>query len=175
MPGMSHATRRPRKTLEDYLALPDDVRAELIDGELYVTPSPGTPHQRGPAVRMHGPAFDRPLSETHFDLRRRCLGQIEVVPGIEPLVLRLPVPGTLACHVVDRTGAHVARQNVHVTSLDVPEGDGYHLGYRPTTDIAGRYLVEVRCPTASNEILASEKVVVPPDGEVEACLVIDRH
>ena len=40
MTPMSHATRRPRKTVEDYLALPDDVRAELIDGELYVTAAP---------------------------------------------------------------------------------------------------------------------------------------
>lgn len=46
MTSMSPATSRPRKTVEDYLALPDDVRAELIDGELYVTPSPETDHQR---------------------------------------------------------------------------------------------------------------------------------
>lgn len=45
-PANPSETMRPRKTLEDYLALPDDVRAELIDGELYVTPAPGTPHQR---------------------------------------------------------------------------------------------------------------------------------
>ena len=46
MSSMSPATSRPRKTVEDYLALDDDVRAELIDGELYVTPSPETDHQR---------------------------------------------------------------------------------------------------------------------------------
>jgi Uma2 family endonuclease len=46
MPSMPPATSRPRKTVEDYLALPDDVRAELIDGELYVTPSPEADHQR---------------------------------------------------------------------------------------------------------------------------------
>jgi len=49
MPAMPHAARRPRKTKEDYLALPDDVRAELIDGELYVTPAPEVAHQRAVA------------------------------------------------------------------------------------------------------------------------------
>jgi Uma2 family endonuclease len=43
---MAFVSHRPPKTLKDYLALPDDVRAELIDGELYVTPSPGSAHQR---------------------------------------------------------------------------------------------------------------------------------
>ncbi len=46
MAAMPPATEKPRKTVEDYLALPDDVRAELIDGELYVTPSPVPDHQR---------------------------------------------------------------------------------------------------------------------------------
>ena len=51
MQSMSPATQRPRKTIEDYLALPDDVRAELIDGELYMPPAPRRPHQRA-AVRL---------------------------------------------------------------------------------------------------------------------------
>jgi len=37
---MASAVSRPRKTVQDYLALPDDVRAELIEGEIYVT-APG--------------------------------------------------------------------------------------------------------------------------------------
>jgi len=45
MAPMAQPIHRPRKTVEDYLALPDDVRAELIDGELYVTPSPRLRHQ----------------------------------------------------------------------------------------------------------------------------------
>ena len=39
------ATSRPLKTLDDYMALGDEVRAELIAGELYVTPSPTADHQ----------------------------------------------------------------------------------------------------------------------------------
>ena len=41
------ATRNPkvRYTYEDYCRLPDDRRYELIDGELYLAPSPGTLHQ----------------------------------------------------------------------------------------------------------------------------------
>jgi Uma2 family endonuclease len=46
MDAMAHPTTRPRKTAADYLALPDDVRAELIAGELYVTPAPRPDHQR---------------------------------------------------------------------------------------------------------------------------------
>lgn len=45
MSAMPQASRRPRKTVEDFMALPDEVRAELIDGELYVTPSPEVRHQ----------------------------------------------------------------------------------------------------------------------------------
>lgn len=39
------ATSRPLKTVDDYLALGDEVRAELIEGELYMTPSPTSDHQ----------------------------------------------------------------------------------------------------------------------------------
>jgi Uma2 family endonuclease len=42
---MTRALERPRKTVADLMALPDDVRGELIEGEIYLTPS-GTPsHQ----------------------------------------------------------------------------------------------------------------------------------
>ena len=43
MPAM--ATRRPLKTVDDYMALGDEVRAELIAGEIYMTPSPTARHQ----------------------------------------------------------------------------------------------------------------------------------
>ena len=36
---------RPRRTIQDVLALPEGVRGELLDGELYVTPSPEYRHQ----------------------------------------------------------------------------------------------------------------------------------
>lgn len=36
---------RPRKTVEDFMRLPEGVRAELIDGELFMSPSPQRPHQ----------------------------------------------------------------------------------------------------------------------------------
>lgn len=41
-------TKKPkvRYTYADYCQLPDDTRYELIDGELYLIPSPGTAHQR---------------------------------------------------------------------------------------------------------------------------------
>jgi Uma2 family endonuclease len=42
---MARALERPRKTIADYVALGPDCRAELIGGELYVTPSPSPRHQ----------------------------------------------------------------------------------------------------------------------------------
>jgi Uma2 family endonuclease len=37
---------RPRKTIEDYLSLPEGTRAELIEGEILMSPSPKELHQR---------------------------------------------------------------------------------------------------------------------------------
>lgn len=37
---------RPRKSFEDYMKLPEGVRAELIEGELFLSPSPKRSHQR---------------------------------------------------------------------------------------------------------------------------------
>ena len=38
--------RRPSKTIKDYMRLPEGVRAELIEGELLMSPSPRSRHQR---------------------------------------------------------------------------------------------------------------------------------
>lgn len=46
------ATSRPVKTVDDYMALGDEVRAELIAGEIYMTPSP-TPNHQSIASRLH--------------------------------------------------------------------------------------------------------------------------
>lgn len=46
MVAMPNAKSRPRKTAEDYLALPDGVQVELIHGELYATPLHSAMHQR---------------------------------------------------------------------------------------------------------------------------------
>jgi Uma2 family endonuclease len=45
-PGMATAGSAPKLTYEDLLAMPDDgLRHEIIDGVLYVSPSPNRPHQ----------------------------------------------------------------------------------------------------------------------------------
>ena len=38
--------QKKQYTVEDIYALPDGVRAELIDGEMYMTAPPGLTHQR---------------------------------------------------------------------------------------------------------------------------------
>jgi Uma2 family endonuclease len=63
---MSRATSPPDWTFAEYARLPDDgQRHEVLDGEVLVTPSPGTKHQRiagrlwsrlDAYVRAHGSA-----------------------------------------------------------------------------------------------------------------------
>lgn len=43
---VSPATEKKKYTYEDYLKIPDDVRYELIEGDLLMTPSPVPGHQR---------------------------------------------------------------------------------------------------------------------------------
>jgi Uma2 family endonuclease len=43
---MATVKSRPRKTIDDYMSLPEGVRAELIEGELYMSPSPTFRHQQ---------------------------------------------------------------------------------------------------------------------------------
>jgi len=42
---MSQLKTRPRRTVDDYLKLPEGTRAELIEGEILMTPSPKSLHQ----------------------------------------------------------------------------------------------------------------------------------
>lgn len=57
MDFMAPSTSRPLKTLDDFMALGDEVRAELIAGELYMAPSPRPLHQIVSARLMR--ALDR--------------------------------------------------------------------------------------------------------------------
>jgi Uma2 family endonuclease len=43
---MTPVKTRPRKTVEDFMKLPEGVRAELIEGEIFMSPSPKEKHQR---------------------------------------------------------------------------------------------------------------------------------
>jgi len=55
-------TARRRATYEDLLKVPDTMVAEILDGELYATPRPASPHARAATVMvsdLSGP-FDRP-------------------------------------------------------------------------------------------------------------------
>jgi Uma2 family endonuclease len=68
---VTHATTRPRKTADDLLALGDEVRAELIDGEIHVTPS-STPR--------HQDVLQRLLAALEGWVRPRGLGRAWVAP-----------------------------------------------------------------------------------------------
>jgi len=68
---MVQPTTRPRKTIQDYLALPHDARAELISGELYVTPAPSFEHQR---------VVTRLLRRLADECERLTLGEVVVSP-----------------------------------------------------------------------------------------------
>lgn len=43
--GMTALKNRPRKTVDDFLSLPEGTLAELIDGEILMTPAPRERHQ----------------------------------------------------------------------------------------------------------------------------------
>lgn len=68
---MIRHSARPRKTVADYMNLPEDVRVELIDGEFFVSPSARLRHQRI-------------VSNLHFALRsfaeQRDLGTVHIAP-----------------------------------------------------------------------------------------------
>ena len=57
---MSNPRLRGGATYEDLLQVPDDLVAELIDGELYTWPRPAAPHARASSMleRRLGRAFD---------------------------------------------------------------------------------------------------------------------
>jgi len=62
---------KPRKTIEDYLKLPENVRAELIGGDLFMTPSPRFSHQDVTArILLHLTGF----------VEARELGKVAVAP-----------------------------------------------------------------------------------------------
>jgi Uma2 family endonuclease len=65
-------TVRSGLTYADYVALPDDgKRYEILDGELFVTPAPGRPHQRV-VMRLTG-MLDAHVTAHH-------LGEVNVAP-----------------------------------------------------------------------------------------------
>ncbi len=62
---------RPRKTVADFMALPEGTLAELIDGELFMSPAPKTAHQA---------AVGNLFALLHAHVRATSLGQVFVAP-----------------------------------------------------------------------------------------------
>jgi Uma2 family endonuclease len=46
MGSMADLKTRPRKTVDDFMKLPEGTLAELIDGEIFMSAAPRVPHQR---------------------------------------------------------------------------------------------------------------------------------
>ena len=68
---MTTRGQRTRATYEDYLNTPDDVRYELLDGELVMAPSPNTTHQ----------ALTMELSTAlHTFVKEHALGRVFAAP-----------------------------------------------------------------------------------------------
>lgn len=84
------AQRRTLLTADDYAKLPEDLRAELIDGELVMSPSPDTAHQR--VVHRLVTALDRHLgpSSDHRVLFAPCDVLIDEHNVLQPDLLVLP-------------------------------------------------------------------------------------
>jgi Uma2 family endonuclease len=62
---------RPRKTVEDFMNLPEGTRAELIDGDIFMSPSPRPRHQR---------AVIRLLKHLDAHVSAQGLGEVFVAP-----------------------------------------------------------------------------------------------
>ena len=79
-------TVKRRKTLSDLMSLPPETRAELIDGEIYMSPAPGLKHQT--AVLRLGRFLDEHVQPRR--LGRVCVAPFDVILGeetVEPDVL----------------------------------------------------------------------------------------
>jgi Uma2 family endonuclease len=66
MGSMTWAKTRPRKTIEDLYRLPPETRAELIDGEIYLSPAPSPRHlriSRTLLIALHGHVSGAGLGE----------------------------------------------------------------------------------------------------------------
>lgn len=102
MEPMTRATQRPPKTVEDLLALGDEVRAELIAGEIYMSAAPDDRHQD--AVLTLGGALN-----TH--VRQHGLGRVFVAP----LDVYLPSGDVVQPDVifVSTEKASIVRRHVH--------------------------------------------------------------
>lgn len=117
---MIRTTTRPRKDVHDYMRLPDGVRAELIHGELLMSPSPKERHQRI-------------VSNLHFALRR--LVQVSKSGRVydAPLDVHLPSGDIVQPDVIYISDAnrHIIQEwirgvpdlAIEVVSAETPERD----------------------------------------------------
>lgn len=160
------ATHRPLLTYEDYAALPDDGRCyELHEGELSVTPSPGTRHQEissnlNDVLRAHVKAralghvlyapLDVILSDTtvvqpdlvYVDPNRRTLMSRRGIEGPPTLAVEIISPSTPRIDRVTKLRLY-ARYSVPyywIVDPDARAVEAYELaedGYRLLTTARG--------------------------------------
>lgn len=117
---MSVPKARPRKTLEDYMALDGEERVELIRGDFFVTPSPTHRHQR----IVFNLAFALRTFVEKNGLGEICLAPLDVIlPSgdvVQPDVLFIATRS--ACIVEERIRG-VPELVIEVVSQAAPERD----------------------------------------------------
>ena len=117
------ATHRAVLTYEDYAALPDNgLRYEVHEGDLSVTPSPGTPHQEisanlGDVLRAHvkqrslGTVLYAPLDVILSNTTIVQPDLIYIDPGRQAIVSRRGIEGapTLAVEIISPSTPRIDR------------------------------------------------------------------
>jgi Uma2 family endonuclease len=122
MSPMEHAVSRPRKTIQDYLALPDEARAELIGGEILVTPAASPNHQQVQyriwmrleewcRERNAGAAFGAPV-DVYLPSEEVVQPDVVFIPSADRGIVRNAIYGVPALVVEVVSPSHPERDRV---------------------------------------------------------------
>ena len=177
-------TARRRATYEDLLKVPDTMVAEILDGELYATPRPASPHARAASMMggdLSGP-FDRPPGGPGgpggwwiLDEPELHLGPDVVVPDVAgwrrekmpvlPNVAAFTQAPDWACEVVSPTTAGADR--VRKMRIYARESVGHLWLVDPLAKTVEVYRLENGRWVVASTHTGSESVRAEPFGAVE--------
>lgn len=157
---MAQLKARPRKTVHDYMKLPEGVRAELIEGEILMSPSPKTRHQRIIANTYR--ALFRAVEQN--ELGRVLLSPLDVhLPSGDVVQPDVVVVLKMNEHIVKDWIRGVPDLLVEVISPDSPERDRFtKRNLYARNGVKEYWLVDDE--TRSVEVLALAGTVYAPSG-----------